>query len=164
MFDGSPISFANRTRVKDRRVNLSFQPTKALEFGSVTWLSFNGYGRPLNFRTFLHSLSIFSNGQDMDPGKRVTSFDSAYHLTGLSDSVLLYTEGVGRPIERKVHRMLSGVARRLPPTGSIRRRLSPSATTGLASTTSCSQEARWRSLRRLPVPMKPAAKVTAGGQ
>lgn len=84
-------------------VHFSFQPTKALEFGFGHTTIFAGYGRPLNLRTFLHTFSNDGNGQEIDPGKRVTSFDFTYHVPGLRDRVLLYTEGMAwdNPIQGK---------------------------------------------------------------
>jgi hypothetical protein len=84
-------------------VHFSFQPTKALEFGFGHTVIFAGYGRPLNLRTFLHTFSNDGNGQEIDPGQRVTSFDFTYHVPGLRDRVLPYTEGMAwdNPIQGK---------------------------------------------------------------
>jgi hypothetical protein len=71
---------------------LSFKPTPNFEFGFGQTVIFAGYGRPLNFKTFLHTFSVLGNGQDVDPGKRAEDFNFSYHLPGLRRSVVAYSE------------------------------------------------------------------------
>jgi hypothetical protein len=81
----------------------SIKPTANLEIGFAHTTIFAGYGRPLNLRTFLHTFSIFGNGQAVDPGKRVTEFNLTYHPPGLRRRVVLYSEDMAwdDPIEGK---------------------------------------------------------------
>lgn len=71
---------------------LSFKPTPNFEFGFGQTVIFAGYGRPLNFKTFLHTFSVLGNGQAVDPGKRAEDFNFSYHLPGLRRSVVAYSE------------------------------------------------------------------------
>ena len=82
---------------------LSIKPTNNLELGFAHTVIFAGYGRPLTFGTFFHSFSVLGNGQAVDPGKRATEFNFAYHPPGLRKSVVLYTEEFAwdDPIEGK---------------------------------------------------------------
>jgi hypothetical protein len=72
-------------------VDFSVKPTANFELGFGHTTIFAGYGRPLNLKTFLHTFSTNGNSQAVDPGKRTTEFDAAYHLPGLR-SVVVYTE------------------------------------------------------------------------
>lgn len=72
-------------------VTFSVKPTANFELGFGHTTIFAGYGRPLNLRTFLHTFSTSGNAQAVDPGKRTTEFNVAYHLPGLR-SVVLYNE------------------------------------------------------------------------
>jgi len=81
----------------------SIKPTANFELGFAHTTIFAGYGRPLNLKTFLHTFSIGGNGQTIDPGKRVTEFNLAYHPPGLRKSAVFYTEGMAwdDPVEGK---------------------------------------------------------------
>lgn len=69
---------------------IAFQPTPNLEFG-VSWTTvFAGLGRPLTLRSFLHSLSLRGNLQDVEPGDRRAGFDFRYRLPGLRNWLVLY--------------------------------------------------------------------------
>jgi hypothetical protein len=72
-------------------VAFSVKPTANFELGFAHTTIFAGYGRPLNLRTFLHTFSTNGNEQAVDPGKRTTEFNAAYHLPGLR-SVVVYNE------------------------------------------------------------------------
>jgi hypothetical protein len=75
-------------------VAATIKPTENFELGLAHTTIFAGYGRPLNFTTFIHSLSTTGNAQPIDPGKRVTEFNLSYHLPGLRKNVVFYTEGM----------------------------------------------------------------------
>jgi len=75
-------------------VAFSIKPTASFELGFAHTTIFAGYGRPLNLNTFLHTFSIGGNGQAVDPGKRVTEFNLAYHPPGFRRSVVLYSEAM----------------------------------------------------------------------
>jgi len=75
-------------------VTFSIEPTPNLELSFAHTTIFAGYGRPLTLGTFLHSFSPSGNGQAIDPGKRVTEVDLAYHVPGLRHQVLAYTEAM----------------------------------------------------------------------
>ncbi len=75
-------------------VTFSFKPTDNFEIGFSHTTIFAGYGRPLTFGTFLHTVSINGNGQALDPGKRATEFNLYYHLPGFRKSIIVYTEGL----------------------------------------------------------------------
>jgi hypothetical protein len=72
-------------------VAFSVKPTTNFELGFAHTTIFAGYGRPLNLRTFLHTFSPHGNAQAVDPGKRTTEFNAAYHLPGFR-SVVVYNE------------------------------------------------------------------------
>lgn len=84
-------------------VIFSIKPTKNFEVGFAHTAIFAGYGRPLNLDTFLHTFSILGNGQAVDPGKRATEFNLAYHVPGLRKYLTAYTEGFAwdDPVEGK---------------------------------------------------------------
>jgi hypothetical protein len=75
-------------------VAISMKPTPNFELGFSHTTIFAGYGRPLNFKTFLHTFSTTGNLQAVDPGKRVTEFNFAYHPPGLRRSLVVYNEGM----------------------------------------------------------------------
>jgi hypothetical protein len=75
-------------------VAATIKPTENFEIGLAHTTIFAGYGRPLTFGTFIHSLSTTGNAQALDPGKRVTEINLSYHLPGLRRKVVLYTEGM----------------------------------------------------------------------
>ena len=81
---------------------LSIKSTPNLELGFAHTVIFAGYGRPLNLRTFFHTFSVLGNGQDIDPGKRVTEFNFAYHPPGLR-KLVVYDEAMAwdDPIQGK---------------------------------------------------------------
>ena len=83
--------------------HLTIKPTQNLELGFAHTTIFAGYGRPLTFGTFLHSFSPLGNGQDVDPGKRVTEFNLNYHIPGYRRAIEVYSEGMAwdDPIEGK---------------------------------------------------------------
>jgi Capsule assembly protein Wzi len=83
--------------------HLTVKPTANLELGFAHTVIFAGYGRPLTFGTFIHTFSIGGNGQAVDPGKRVTEFNLAYHLPGFRSVIQVYSEGMAwdDPIEGK---------------------------------------------------------------
>jgi len=70
----------------------SIKPSPNFEFGFGHTVIFAGYGRPLNFKTFLQTFSALGNGQAVDPGKRAEEFNLTYHLPGLRRTVEAYTE------------------------------------------------------------------------
>jgi hypothetical protein len=72
----------------------TFKPTRNFEFGAAHTTIFAGYGRPLTFRTFLHSFSLTGNLQPVDPGKRVTEFNFSYRIRFFNKSVSLYSEAM----------------------------------------------------------------------
>jgi hypothetical protein len=72
-------------------VTFSVKPTANFELGFAHTTIFAGYGRPLNLKTFLHTFSMNGNSQTLDPGKRTTEFNAAYHLPGLRN-VVVYNE------------------------------------------------------------------------
>ena len=82
-------------------IAFSVEPTPNLEFGFAHSTIFAGYGRPFTLGTFIHTFSPFGNGQDVDPGKRVTEFNFAYHVPGLRRQLLVYSEAMSwdDPIE-----------------------------------------------------------------
>lgn len=84
-------------------LHLTFKPTPNFEFGLAHTTIFAGYGRPLTFGTFLHSLSILGNGQAVDPGKRVTELNLDYHIPGFRRAIQIYSEGMAwdNPVEGK---------------------------------------------------------------
>lgn len=73
--------------------NVSFKPTENLEFGLGLTSMIGGLGRPLNLKTFLHSLSSAGNNQAVDPGDRRTEFNFSYRIPGLRNWLTLYAEG-----------------------------------------------------------------------
>jgi hypothetical protein len=75
-------------------VAATIKPTQNFEIGLAHTTIFAGYGRPLNFTTFIHSLSTTGNAQAIDPGKRVTEINFNYHLPGLRNQVSVYAEGM----------------------------------------------------------------------
>ena len=75
-------------------VAATIKPTENFEIGLAHTTIFAGYGRPLTFGTFIHSLSTTGNEQAVDPGKRVTEINFNYHLPGLRNKVSLYAEGM----------------------------------------------------------------------
>jgi Capsule assembly protein Wzi len=74
-------------------VAATIKPTENFELGLAHTTIFAGYGRPLTFGTFIHSLSTTGNAQAVDPGKRVTEINLSYHLPGLR-KVVVYAEGM----------------------------------------------------------------------
>lgn len=81
----------------------SVKPSEYLEIGFAHTVIFAGYGRPLTLGTFFHTFSVDGNGQTIDPGKRVTEFNFAYHPPFLRRSMVLYTEAMAwdNPIQGK---------------------------------------------------------------
>jgi hypothetical protein len=81
----------------------TIKPSDYLEVGFAHTVIFAGYGRPLTFGTFFHTFSVDGNGQQVDPGKRVTEFNFAYHPPFLRKSLVLYTEAMAwdNPIQGK---------------------------------------------------------------
>jgi hypothetical protein len=81
----------------------TIKPSEYLELGFAHTVIFAGYGRPLNLKTFFHTFSVDGNGQEIDPGKRVTAFNFAYHPPFLRKSLVLYTEAMAwdNPIQGK---------------------------------------------------------------
>ncbi len=75
-------------------LTLSIKPTPNLELGFAHTTIFAGYGRPLTFGTFFHTFSNDGNGQPVDPGKRVTEFNFAYHVPWFRRQVLVYSEAM----------------------------------------------------------------------
>ena len=75
-------------------LTFSIEPTRNLELSFAHSTIFAGYGRPLTFGTLFHSFSVNGNGQAVDPGKRVTEFNLAYHLPWFRHQVLAYTEAM----------------------------------------------------------------------
>jgi hypothetical protein len=75
-------------------VAATIKPTENFELGLAHTTIFAGYGRPLTFGTFIHSLSTTGNAQAIDPGKRVTEINLSYHLPGLRKKVVVYAEGM----------------------------------------------------------------------
>jgi hypothetical protein len=75
-------------------VAATIKPTENFELGLAHTTIFAGYGRPLTFGTFIHSLSTTGNAQAVDPGKRVTEINLSYHLPGLRKKVVVYSEGM----------------------------------------------------------------------
>ena len=75
-------------------VAATIKPTENFELGLAHTTIFAGYGRPLTFGTFIHSLSTTGNAQAVDPGKRVTEINLSYHLPGLRKKVVVYAEGM----------------------------------------------------------------------
>jgi Capsule assembly protein Wzi/PAP2 superfamily len=84
-------------------MSFSIKPTENFELGFAHDAIFAGYGRPLNLATFLHTFSISGNGQAVDPGKRTTEFNFAYHVPGLRKYLVLYSEAFSydNPVEGK---------------------------------------------------------------
>lgn len=74
--------------------HVTIKPTTNFELGFSHTVIFAGYGRPLTFGTFLHSFSIQGNGQEVDPGKRVTELNLAYHIPGFRRAIQVYSEGM----------------------------------------------------------------------
>ena len=83
--------------------HLTIKPTQNLELGFAHTVIFAGHGRPLTWGTFLHSFSVLGNGQEVDPGKRVTEFNLHYHVPGYRRAIEIYSEGMAwdDPIEGK---------------------------------------------------------------
>ncbi|QEE26797.1 capsule assembly Wzi family protein [Terriglobus albidus] len=79
------------------------KPTEYLELGFAHTVIFAGYSRPLTFETFFHTFSVDGNGQEIEPGKRVTAFNFAYHPPFLRQSLVLYSEAMAwdNPIQGK---------------------------------------------------------------
>jgi len=84
-------------------VAISMKPTANFELGFTHTTIFAGYGRPLNLKTFLHTFSTTGNLQPVDPGKRVSEFNLAYHPPWLRRSLVFYTEGMAwdHPLQGK---------------------------------------------------------------
>ena len=82
---------------------LTIKPSDYLEVGFAHTVIFAGYGRPLTLGTFFHTFSVLGNGQQVDPGKRITEFNFAYHPPFLRKNLVLYTEAMAwdDPIEGK---------------------------------------------------------------
>ncbi|WP_160115133.1 capsule assembly Wzi family protein [Bryocella elongata] len=72
----------------------TIKPSEYLEMGFSHTVIFAGYGRPLTLSTFFHTFSVNGNGQELDPGKRVTEFNFAYHPPLLRKSLVLYTSAM----------------------------------------------------------------------
>lgn len=81
----------------------TIKPSDYLEMGFGHTVIFAGYGRPLTLGTFFHTFSVDGNGQELDPGKRVTEFNFAYHPPFLRKSLVLYTEAMAwdNPVQGK---------------------------------------------------------------
>jgi hypothetical protein len=75
-------------------LTFSIEPTRNLELSFAHTTIFAGYGRPFTFGTLFHSFSVNGNGQAVDPGKRVTEFNLAYHLPWFRHQVLAYAEAM----------------------------------------------------------------------
>jgi hypothetical protein len=75
-------------------VTFSIEPTRNLELSFAHTTIFAGYGRPFTFGTFLHTFSAYGNAQAVDPGKRVTEFNLAYHVPWFRHRVTAYTEAM----------------------------------------------------------------------
>ena len=73
----------------------TIRPTDHLELGFGHTVIFAGQGRPFTLGTFFHTFSTDGNGQAVDPGKRVTEFNFAYHPPLLRKSLVIYSEGDG---------------------------------------------------------------------
>ena len=71
----------------------SFKPTENFEFGLGLTSMMAGFGRPLNLKTFLHSLSSKGANQPVDPGDRRTEVDFSYRIPGLRNWLTLYAQG-----------------------------------------------------------------------
>ncbi len=84
-------------------VQMTVKPTENFEFGLAHTTIFAGYGRPLTFGTFFHTFSSDGNGQQVDPGKRVTEVNLNYHLPGFRRAIQVYSEGMAwdNPIQGK---------------------------------------------------------------
>jgi hypothetical protein len=82
---------------------VTIKPSDYMELGFAHTVIFAGYGRPLTFETFFHTFSVDGNGQQIDPGKRVTEFNFAYHPPLLRKKLVLYTEAMAwdNPIQGK---------------------------------------------------------------
>jgi len=82
--------------------SFTVNPTENLQLGAAHTAIFAGYGRPLNLDTFLHTFSLTGNGQEVDPGKRVTEFNMSYRVPGLRRWVTVYTEAFAydSPLDR----------------------------------------------------------------
>jgi hypothetical protein len=80
----------------------SMKPTENLELGIAHTAIIAGYGRPLNFETFVHSFSLVGNDQGVDPGKRTLEFDFSYRVPGLRDWLTVYSEAFAydSPLDR----------------------------------------------------------------
>jgi hypothetical protein len=74
--------------------HLTIKPTVNLELGFSHTVIFAGYGRPLTFGTFFHTFSILGNEQAVEPGKRVTEINLAYHIPGFRRAIQVYSEGM----------------------------------------------------------------------
>ena len=72
---------------------ISFKVTDEFELGFGHTTIFAGYGRPLNLKTFVHTFSLEGNAQAVDPGKRTTEFNFAYHVPHLRRWLVIYSEG-----------------------------------------------------------------------
>ncbi len=83
--------------------HLTIKPTQYLEVGVAHTVIFAGYGRPLTLGTFLHTFSIYGNGQAIDPGKRVTEINLIYHIPRYRRAIEVYSEGMAwdDPIQGK---------------------------------------------------------------
>ena len=81
----------------------TIKPSDYVEIGFAHTVIFAGYGRPLTFGTFFHTFSVDGNGQQIDPGKRVTDFNFAYHPPFLRKRLVLYTEAMAwdNPVQGK---------------------------------------------------------------
>ena len=81
----------------------TIKPSQWLEVGFAHTVIFAGHGRPLTIGTFLHTFSVDGNGQAIDPGKRVTEFNFAYHPPFLRKSLVIYSEAMAwdNPIQGK---------------------------------------------------------------
>lgn len=84
-------------------LHLTAKPSPWLELGFAHTVIFAGYGRAFNLQSFLHTFSLLGNGQEVDPGKRVTELNFTYQMPGLRRAVQLYSEAMAwdNPVEGK---------------------------------------------------------------
>ncbi len=75
-------------------ISASIKPTENFELAFSHTTIFAGYGRPLTFGTFYHTLSTTGNAQLLDPGKRVTEISFSYRPPSLRNKVEVYTEAM----------------------------------------------------------------------
>lgn len=73
---------------------ISFKPTDNLEMGFDFTAMFGGTGYPFTWHNFLRTFYSHSSTLANNPGKRLSAFDFSYHVPGLRNWLVLYSDSM----------------------------------------------------------------------